>query len=279
MPGIERGNAFEFLLDGERVLAYPGETIAAALLAAGQRVVRHTALRGEPRGVYCAMGVCGECAMVVNGEPGVRTCVTLAVAGMTVGRQRRRMRTTELAIVGAGPAGLAAAAEAARHGVSVVLLDDNPRPGGQYFRQGPATTAPHQLAPGPVKSNLGDVERARELFSVTSHPRVAFLAGAVVWGVPEANMLAFTHAGQADRLRADAIIVAAGATDRAVPFPGWTLPGVITAGGAQNLLKSQGVLAGPARGRRWHRPAPARRRRLAAAGRRHGRGNPGDGPA
>ena len=154
------------------------------------------------------------------------------------------MRTTELAIVGAGPAGLSAAAEAARHGVSVVLLDDNPRPGGQYFRQGPATRAPHQLAPGPVKSNLGDVERARALFSVTSHPRVAFLAGAVVWGVPEANMLAFTHAGQADRLRADAIIVAAGATDRAVPFPGWTLPGVITAGGAQNLLKSQGVLPG-----------------------------------
>ena len=154
------------------------------------------------------------------------------------------MRTTELAIVGAGPAGLSAAAEAARHGVSVVLLDDNPRPGGQYFRQGPATRTPTSVAPGPVKGHPADARRARELFSVTSHPRVAFLGGAVVWGVPEAKTLAFTHAGQADRLRADAIIVAAGATDRAVPFPGWTLPGVITAGGAQNLLKSQGVLPG-----------------------------------
>ena len=65
-----------------------------------------------------------------------------------------------------------------------------------------------------------------------------------MWAVPEAKVLAFTHAGQADRLRADTIIVAAGATDRAVPFPGWTLPGVITAGGAQNLLKSQGVVPG-----------------------------------
>jgi NADPH-dependent 2,4-dienoyl-CoA reductase/sulfur reductase-like enzyme len=143
---------------------------------------------------------------------------------------------TELAIVGAGPAGLAAAAEAARRGVSVTVLDDNPRPGGQYFRQGPATRA--------VQGRRRDARRARELLSVIDHPRVAFLAGAVVWGAPEANTLAFTHRGRGHRLRAEALVVAAGATDRAVPFPGWTLPGVITAGGAQNLLKSQGVLPG-----------------------------------
>jgi NADPH-dependent 2,4-dienoyl-CoA reductase/sulfur reductase-like enzyme len=154
------------------------------------------------------------------------------------------VRTTEVAIVGAGPAGLAAAAEAARHGVSVMLLDDNPQPGGQYFRQGPATRAPHQQGAGSATRSHADDQRAVELFSVASHPRVTFLAGTVVWGVPAANTLAFTHAGQGDRLQADLIIVAAGASDRAVPFPGWTLPGVITAGGAQNLLKSQGVLPG-----------------------------------
>ena len=87
VPGVERGEAIEFLFDGTRVVAYPGETIAAALLASGRRTLRRTALRHEPRGVYCAMGVCGECAMVVNGEPGVRTCVTPAAAGMTVDRQ------------------------------------------------------------------------------------------------------------------------------------------------------------------------------------------------
>jgi D-hydroxyproline dehydrogenase subunit gamma len=85
---LDRGDAFELRVDGERVPAYPGETIAAALMAAGRRALRHTALRGEPRGVYCAMGVCGECLMVVNGEPGVRACVTLAAPGMTVQRQR-----------------------------------------------------------------------------------------------------------------------------------------------------------------------------------------------
>jgi D-hydroxyproline dehydrogenase subunit alpha len=153
------------------------------------------------------------------------------------------VRTTDLAIVGAGPAGLAAAAEAVRHGVSVVLFDDNPLPGGQYFRQGPATRVSDEPGPGPAKRSH-DEQRASELLSVISHPRVTFLAGAVVWGVPEPNTLAFTHAGRGDRLRAPLIIVAAGASDRAVPFPGWTLPGVITAGGAQNLLKAQGVLPG-----------------------------------
>jgi aerobic-type carbon monoxide dehydrogenase small subunit (CoxS/CutS family) len=85
--GIARGQAFELRVDGGSVPAHAGETIAAALLAAGRRALRRTATRGEPRGVYCAMGVCGECVMVVDGAPGVRTCVTLAAPGMTVQTQ------------------------------------------------------------------------------------------------------------------------------------------------------------------------------------------------
>jgi len=146
--------------------------------------------------------------------------------------------TADVAVVGAGPAGLAAAAEAARHGLSVTLLDDNPLPGGQYYRQGPATRVPDGNRGHPRDA------RARELLSVVDHPRVTFLAGAVVWAAPEARTLAFSHAGRGHRLRAEVIVIAAGASDRAVPFPGWTLPGVLTAGGAQNLLKSQGVLPG-----------------------------------
>jgi D-hydroxyproline dehydrogenase subunit alpha len=152
--------------------------------------------------------------------------------------------TTRLAIAGEGPAGLAAAAEAARHGVAVVLLDDNPLPGGQYFRQGPATRAREGAAGGAIKGGARDAQRAHELFAVTAHSRVTFIPDAAVWAVPDAKTLAFVHAGRGDRLRAEIVVVAAGASDRAVPFPGWTLPGVITAGGAQNLLKSQGVLPG-----------------------------------
>ena len=85
--GVARGTAFQFTLDGEPVDAYPGETIATALLAADRRIARRTARRGSPRGVFCAIGVCHDCRMVVDGEANVRTCLVPARAGMAVETQ------------------------------------------------------------------------------------------------------------------------------------------------------------------------------------------------
>ncbi len=86
--GVERGARFRFTVDGQPVEAYPGETIAAALLAAGRRIARRTARRGEPRGLFCGIGVCHDCRMVVDGEPNVRTCLTPARAGRVVETQQ-----------------------------------------------------------------------------------------------------------------------------------------------------------------------------------------------
>lgn len=149
------------------------------------------------------------------------------------------MIETDLAIVGAGPAGLAAAAEALAGGLTVALLDDNPMPGGQYFRQPPAALARARRAPHDAEHH-----RAEALFRAIPHPRLRYLAGACVWDAPEAGVLAFARGGDSGRVRARAIIVATGAVERAVPFPGWTLPGVLTAGGVQNLIKSQRILPG-----------------------------------
>jgi hypothetical protein len=85
---VERGEPFEILVDGEPVVAYPGETIAAALIAAGRQRMRATTRRGEPRGLYCGMGVCFECVMVVNGQPNVRACMAAVAPGMRVAAQR-----------------------------------------------------------------------------------------------------------------------------------------------------------------------------------------------
>src|SRR5262249_13224708 len=85
--GVTRGTSFQFTVDGEPIDAYPGETIATALLAADRRVARRTAHRGAPRGVFCAIGVCHDCRMVVDGEANVRTCPGPARAGMVVGPQ------------------------------------------------------------------------------------------------------------------------------------------------------------------------------------------------
>jgi predicted molibdopterin-dependent oxidoreductase YjgC len=86
--GVERGALFSFTVDGRAVEAYPGETIAGAMLAAGRRVARRTAWRDEARGAFCFMGVCHDCRMVVDGVPNIRTCFTPARAGMVVETQR-----------------------------------------------------------------------------------------------------------------------------------------------------------------------------------------------
>ena len=77
----------QMIVDGEPLDARAGEPVAAALLAHGRRVCRTTVRTGEPRGVFCAIGVCGDCTMQIDGMPGVRACVTPVRAGMRVETQ------------------------------------------------------------------------------------------------------------------------------------------------------------------------------------------------
>lgn len=85
--GISRGPAFHIEIDGQTVTAYPGETIAAVLIATGHRLIRHTSITGEPRGLNCGMGICFECLVTVNGRPNLRACITPAHPGDSVERQ------------------------------------------------------------------------------------------------------------------------------------------------------------------------------------------------
>ena len=85
--GVQRGPQFEIEVDGEKIVAYEGETIAAALLAAGRRTFRRTPDKNHPRGVYCGIGLCFECLMVINGVPNIRACQTPATPGCRVETQ------------------------------------------------------------------------------------------------------------------------------------------------------------------------------------------------
>lgn len=80
---MTKTNLVKFTMDGNTLEGYEGEPISAALKAAGKMVHRHTK-KGSPRGVFCAIGRCTDCVMIVNGKPNVRTCVTPLEAGMTV---------------------------------------------------------------------------------------------------------------------------------------------------------------------------------------------------
>ncbi|MEU8696303.1 NAD(P)/FAD-dependent oxidoreductase [Streptomyces sp. NPDC048680] len=156
---------------------------------------------------------------------------------------------TELAVVGAGPAGLAAAVTAADGGLDVVLLDAADAPGGQYYRApapGLGATRPEALHHGwarfaALRSRL---DRHRDA------GRIRHLAGHQVWAVERTGADWTLHAvtgpdseGSAT-LRARRLLIATGSHERQLPFPGWTLPGVVGAAGAQAVLKSGLVLPG-----------------------------------
>lgn len=127
----------------------------------------------------------------------------------------------DIAVLGAGPAGLAAAVAAHRAGAHVTLVDSGPRVGGQYWR--------HRTGAAP-NTSLIDTP-------------LDFRSGHAIWHV-ERTPDGFTTHTSADEIRSRTVIVATGAYDRQLPFPGWTLPGVFTAGGAQALLKGHGVVVG-----------------------------------
>lgn len=88
MVGVVRGSAVRISVDGESIPAHEGESVAAAMLAAGRRFTRWSARAGEPRGYFCGMGVCQDCLVVVDGRPNVRACMTPVREGLTVDTQR-----------------------------------------------------------------------------------------------------------------------------------------------------------------------------------------------
>lgn len=84
----EIGKKVTLFLDGKLIEALEGEPVATALMAAGHRVLRYTNQHHEPRGIFCALGRCTDCMMIVDGQPNVRTCITPVRDGMTVETQR-----------------------------------------------------------------------------------------------------------------------------------------------------------------------------------------------
>ncbi|WP_349295515.1 (2Fe-2S)-binding protein (plasmid) [Thioclava sp. 'Guangxiensis'] len=144
--------------------------------------------------------------------------------------------SVDLAVIGAGPAGMAAATEAAKAGLSVVVLDEQPRPGGQIYR-GIETVTPKREA------ILGaDYSAGRSLAEAFRASSAAYRAGASVWNIGTDLMIDVSQEGTSSQIRPRAILSATGALERPMPMRGWTLPGVTTIGALQILLKSAGVV-------------------------------------
>lgn len=150
-------------------------------------------------------------------------------------------RDVDLIVVGSGPAGMAASTEARRHGVSVLVLDEQPAPGGQIWRAVEANAARGKALDPDYAAGLSHVQAFR-----ASGAEALF--GATVWNVDADGTIAWSSNGVAATARAKRVLLATGAIERAMPIAGWELPGVMTIGAAQILLKTAGLRP---RGKVW----------------------------
>lgn len=256
-PSVRRGGApIAITYDGERISAVAGETVAAALAAHGIAAYRHTRDGGR-RGLYCGMGACFDCLVTVDGRANQRACLTKVAEGQVIRSQppagtaadplaplvpppqgrAPEERTLDLLVIGAGPAGLAAAEAAARRGADVIVLDERPQSGGQYFKPlAPSHRAVHPLG-RQFRDGLALVDAARKA-------GVAIVQEALVWGAHAPDEVVAVVAGRETVYRPRRLVIAGGAYERPAPFSGWTLPGVMTTGAGQTLARAYRVAPG-----------------------------------
>ncbi len=291
---VNRSKPITFAFEGRLIQAYEGETVAAALYAAGVRTFSRSFKYHRPRGLLCGAGRCPNCLMEVDGTPNVRTCIEPARRGMKVrgqhawpslerdlfacfdkldrilpvgfyyktfihptwlwptyekvlrhlaglgrlditrepeGHGEHVHLYTDLAIVGGGPAGIAAALEAARLGVEVLLIDDEPTLGGHLQWQLLLFDGEH---PGyELARNLADFVRGE--------PRIRHLAGAKAFGLYEGRLLGVVHGERLIKVRAKRIVVATGGFETPLVFQNNDRPGVFLGEGLQRLTTLYGI--------------------------------------
>ena len=149
------------------------------------------------------------------------------------------MRRYEMICVGAGPAGLAAAVEAAKNGVQVIVFDENDRPGGQLFKQIHKFFGSREHNAKERGFNIG-----RNFLEEAQKHGVEVSLNSVVLGIYENGGINVMVGDRIEHVRGQKILVATGASENMIPFPGWTLPGVIGAGAAQTMANIHGVRPG-----------------------------------
>ncbi len=192
---------------------------------------------GSPRGFFCGMGVCGECTVALADGSRARACMATGTPRVAAaGHDDAEIEAApDLLVIGAGPAGLSAARAGAQHGLEVVLLDERAKPGGQYYKQ-----------PGDAAAVTPDAQMAAggRLIAELRALGVRMIPDALVWGAFRPLDFAVLIGGRPARFRPRRAVIATGAHERGVPLPGWTLPGVMTTGAAQTMLRTHGIAPG-----------------------------------
>jgi sarcosine oxidase subunit alpha len=246
---VQDGQLVEFTFDGEKMTGQAGEMLSTALIANGVRVFSRHRVGDAAQGIFCANGQCAQCTVIVNGLP-VKSCITPLEAGMVVETLHHLPKLPEkrphgsptrpdelrcdVLVIGAGPSGIRAACELGELGFSVIIVDDKAQLGGKLVLQTHkffgsvedcfAGTRGHYIA----HILQAELEKAPNV-KVMLNSTVAAVYSDGKAAVFEENRR-YTHVSFAG------LIVASGARERSLVFPGNDLPGVYGAGAFQTLV-------------------------------------------
>ncbi len=288
---IDRSQTVTFTFNGKEYTAYPGDTIASALAAAGVKVFSRSFKYHRPRGLMCCAGHCPNCLVQVADEPSVRSCVTPVEAGMVVepqnawpsldydvmsltalgdqflpvgfyyktfirpqalwptyehvlrhaaglgevhpdtppGEYNKQYLHADVAVVGGGPAGMAAAVAAAETGARVLLFDENAQLGGHS----------RYVEIGDWRLEINHLQSL-----ISNLPSLTVYTNTTVLGYYEDNWLSAVSGNMFYKIRAKTVVVATGVYEQPLVFDNNDLPGVMLGGGVQRLLRLYGVAMG-----------------------------------
>lgn len=253
-PIIKRSSKetfINFYFNGQKMQAYPGEVISSALFANGIHTFRYHKKDQTPQGIFCANGQCAQCLLLVNGLP-QKACITLISEGMVIESlkddpelpemnidgikfkdENIRELETDVLIIGGGPAGLSAAIELGEHNIRTIVVDDKDSLGGKLVLQ------THQFFgsiddcyAGTRGINIGKTLAEQ----VGKYPSVEVFLETSVIAVFEDKKIGVTQKDNYALIKPKAVLNTAGAREKAIAFPGCTLPGVYGAGAFQTLV-------------------------------------------
>jgi glycine/D-amino acid oxidase-like deaminating enzyme/ferredoxin len=250
---IPKEDLHSFVFEGHTVTGQKGQTIAAALHQAGFPVHHHS-LKDRNRTMECGIGKCGACEMVVDGHIR-RICITKVDGVKEVHRAGtesfsevraatedapKKVYKTTVAIIGAGPAGLAVREELRAAGVDNLVIDNNSAIGGQFRMQ------THQFFFFEKRKKFGGMRGFDIAETLAGNSREGILLDSVVWDILEGKRLAVKNVATQEifYVDADQLVVAAGALPFMPAFKNDDLPGVYTAAVVQRMMNTEFTLLG-----------------------------------
>ncbi len=250
VPQVEK---VTFLFNGEKVEGEKGFTIAAALHQAGHPVHSHS-LRNRNRSLECGIGKCGACEMLVDGRIR-RICITKVDGVHEVSeilhdytpqpqpcdeQCQTKVYKTQVAIVGAGPAGLACREELMKNNVQCIVVDNNDKIGGQFLMQ------THQFFFFEKEKKFGGMRGFDIAHTLAGDDHMGIFLNSAVWDILEGKRLAVKNISTEEIYYIDAefLVVASGAVPFMPTFENDDLPGVFTAAVVQKMMNNELTLLG-----------------------------------